>query len=119
LIAAQPIEIAHVHRRHEDERGAAIARVLADHPGELEPVELGHLHVHEHHRDLVLQQLLERGARGARLDEVLAELAEDRFVGQQLRRLIVDQEDIDGVGAELGHGCLRFLLAQERLLGAG
>ena len=34
--------------------------MLADHRGQLEPVEIGHADVDQHDRDLVLQQLLER-----------------------------------------------------------
>ena len=43
----------------------------------------------------VLEQEFQRLAGGARLDQVLAELAQDHLVGQQLRRLIVDQQDVD------------------------
>ena len=39
------------------------ARMLADHLRELEAVELGHVHVHEHDRDVLLQQMRQRFAR--------------------------------------------------------
>ena len=34
----------------------------------------------------------------ARLDQIFAELAQDHLVSEQLRRLVVDQQDVDLVG---------------------
>ena len=42
-----------------------------------------------------LQQLLERLARRVGPDQVLAELPQDHLVAQQLRRLVVDQQNVD------------------------
>ena len=61
----------------------------------LEPVELRHADVHQDDRDLVLEQMLQRFLTGGRLDEVFAELAKDDLIGQQLRGLVVDQQDVD------------------------
>ncbi len=73
---------------------------LADHRRQLEAVELGHDDVDEDDGDVLLEQVLERLPPGTRHDQRLAELAQDRLVAQQLRRLIVDQQDVDGfVGA--------------------
>ena len=57
--------------------------------------------------DFVLQQALERLARRRRLEQVLADLGEHDLVAQQLRLLVVDQQDIDLVGALMGqsHRC--------------
>ena len=41
--------------------------------------------------------IAERLARGARLDQVLAELGEDRLVGQELAGLVVDQQDVQAL----------------------
>jgi len=63
LVAAQPIEIADLDRRDEDDRGLAEARVLADHRGELEAVELGHADVDEDDGNLVLQSRYSSASR--------------------------------------------------------
>ena len=57
-IAAQQVEVGHLDRRDEDDRGLLKARVLADHRRQLEAVEVGHADVDEHDRDVVLEQLL-------------------------------------------------------------
>ena len=69
----------------------------ADHRGQLVAVEIRHADVGQHDRDLVLQQRLERLAGRVGADQLLAELGEDGVVGEQLRRLIVDDEDLDRV----------------------
>ena len=45
----------------------------------------------------VFSRVLQRLPCGRRLDQVLAELRQDRLVGEQLRRLIVDEQDVDFV----------------------
>ncbi len=71
--------------------------MLADHRGQLVAIELRHDDVHEHDGDVVAQQKLEGLGRRAHLDQVLAQLAEDRLVGEQLRRLVVNQQDVDRI----------------------
>ena len=56
LVAAQPIDVGQQDRRDEDDRRLLEARMLADHRGELEAVELRHADVDQHDGDLVLQQ---------------------------------------------------------------
>ena len=68
--------------------------VLANHRRELKPVELRHGDVGQDDGDFVPQKLHEGFARGARLDEVLAQSAEDHLIAEQLRRLVVDQQDV-------------------------
>ena len=97
LVAAQPIELGHHHGRHEDDRRLLAARVLADHRGQLVAVEVRHADVDQDDGDLVLQQRLERLARRVGADQLLAQLGEDGIVGEQLGRLIVDDEDLDRV----------------------
>ncbi len=70
-------------------------RMVADHGGQLEPVEVGHDHVDQHHGDVVLQDLLQRLPPGRGLDQGLAQVAQHHLVAQQLGRLIVDQQNID------------------------
>ena len=78
--------------------------MLADHRRELKAVELRHADVDQDDRDLVLEQNLQRLARRRRLDQILAESAQNHFVGEQLRGLIVDQEDIDLVDRAMRRG---------------
>ena len=70
--------------------------------GGLEPVHLRHLHVQQHHRELVREEPLERLAPRVRRDEVLAQPLEHRLEGDQVGRLVVDQEDVDQVGRAVG-----------------
>ena len=58
------------------------ARMLADHRGELEAVELRHADVDQHDGDVRLEQLAQRLARRDGLDQVLAELAQDHLVAR-------------------------------------
>ena len=95
LVAAQMIDLGEVDRRDEDHRDLLEARMLADHRGELEAVELRHADVHQDDGDLVLEQLLQRLLAGRGLDQILAQLAQDHLIGEQLRGLVVDQQDVD------------------------
>ena len=96
LVAAQMVGLADLDGRDEDDGELLEARMLADHGGELEAVELRHHHVDQHDGHVVgLEQDAERLVRRGRLDQVLAQLGEDDLVAQELRRLIVDQQDVD------------------------
>ena len=107
LIAAHPIQIGQVDGGYEDDRRLLVARVLPQHLGQLEAVELGHADIHQDDGDLVLEQDLERLARRVGLDEVLAELAEDHLVAEQLGGLIVDQQDVDSIRGDHRHARLQ------------
>ena len=95
LVAADAIEVGHLDGGDEDDRRLLVARMPADHLRQLEAVEIGHADVDEHDGDVGLQQRAQRLAGRVRLDQILAELAEDHLVAQQLRRLIVDEQDVD------------------------
>ena len=95
LIAPEEIEIGQKHGRNEDDRGLLEARVLADHARELEAVEVGHVDIHQHDGDIGAQKMVEGLAGGIGDQEILAQFLEDGFVGQQLCRLVIDQQDID------------------------
>ena len=104
LVAAQMVGLADLHGRHEDDGELLEARMLADHGGELEAVDAGHHHVDQHDGDVLgLEQEAQRLLRRVGLDQVLAQLGEDDLVAQELRRLIVDQQDVDLVDV-LDHG---------------
>src|SRR4029077_774704 len=94
LIAPEEIEIGQENGGNEDDRRLLEARVVADHARELEAVEIGHVDIHEHDGDVGAQKMLEGLAGGIGDEKILAQILEDGFVGQQLRRLVVDQQDI-------------------------
>ena len=71
--------------------------MLADHRRQLEPVELRHADIDQDDSRLVLEQELQSLACRGRLDQVFPEIAKDFLVGEQLRGLIVHQEDVDFV----------------------
>jgi hypothetical protein len=102
LVAPQTIEIREQQRRHEDDRRSLKARMLPDHRRKLVAIELRHHHVHEDDGHLVAQEILEGVGRRTDLDQVLAQLTEDRLVGQELRGLIIHQQDVDRVNARWG-----------------
>ena len=95
LVAAQPVDVVDLDGRNEDDGRALKPRMIADHGRKLKTVELRHADVDENDRGFVLQQEFERFARRRRLDEVFAEFAKDFLVGEKLRRLIVDQKNVD------------------------
>ena len=68
--------------------------MLADHGGELESVQLRHADVDQNDRDVDLEQVFQRLAAGGGDDEILAELLQDDFIGEQFGRLIVNQQDV-------------------------
>ncbi len=65
LVALEPVEVGQVHRRDEDDRRLLIARMLPDDLRQLEAVQLRHADVHQHDRDVGLEQKLERLASRA------------------------------------------------------
>ena len=102
FVAAQMVDLGKVDCRNEDHRNPLETRVLPDHRCELEAVQLRHADIHQDDGDLGLEQLLQRLLAGRGLDQVLAQFAQDHLVGEQLRGLVVDQQDVDLVVR--GHG---------------
>ena len=96
VVALEAMHVVHEHGGDQDDRGVPVARVAADHRRELEAVELRHADVDQHHRDVGPQQLLERFARRAGADQRRVEVGEHRFVREQLPRLVVDEQDLNG-----------------------
>ena len=95
LVAFDAIEIGHRDRRDENDCCRLEARMLADHGRELETVELGHANIDQHDGDLVLQKQREGLARRIRLEEILVKLGENHLIGQELGRLVIDQQNVD------------------------
>ena len=94
LVAPQLIRMRHQHGRDENDGRRLKTRTLADHLGKLETVEVRHAHVDQDQRHLLLEEHLEGLARGGRFDEILADLRQNGLVAQQLRLVVVDQQDI-------------------------
>ena len=95
FVAAQTIHLGQMDRRDEDHRSLLEPRMLPDHRGELEAIEIGHADIHQDHRDFRFQEMRQRLPAGRRLEQVLAEIIEYDLVAHQLGRLIVDQQDVD------------------------
>src|SRR5579872_2341061 len=58
LVTLDQVKVSQVHSRDEDDRSLLESGVLSDNFRELEAIKLGHAHVHQNHRDVMLQQLL-------------------------------------------------------------
>jgi hypothetical protein len=99
LVSAQEIEFRQVDGRDEDDRRLLEPRVVPDHRSELKPVEVGHADVHQHDGDIIAQELIERVTSRGRLEQRLVERLEDYLIAQELRRLVVDEKDVDPVVA--------------------
>jgi hypothetical protein len=69
--------------------------VLANHCSELKAVEVRHANIDQDDSNILLEEVLERLPGRSGLDEIFAEAGEYRLVAQQLRRLIIDQQDVD------------------------
>ena len=104
FVATKPVNIADLNGRDEDHRRLLEAGMLADHGGEFEAVQFRHAHVDQNDGDFVLEQIFERFAPGRGDDEIFSEFLQNNFIGEQLRRLIVDQKDVylfDGPSSQL------------------
>src|SRR5262249_1710005 len=95
FIAANGVGFAQVNRRDEDDGGLAEARMLTDHGGKLKPVEIGHAHIHENDGHVHFQELIESLAPRGGLEKIFAELPQDHLVAQKLRRLIINEKNVD------------------------
>src|SRR5882672_4311021 len=98
LVAPQLIGVGQHHCRYEYDGGGLKARMLANHGREFEAVEIGHAHVDENERDFMLEQAFKGLPGGRRFQQVFADLRQNRLVTQQLRMLIVDQQNIHRFG---------------------
>ena len=60
FVAAQAVDVGQQNRGDEDQRGLLEARMVADHRGKLETVDVRHVDIDEDDGDVVLQQQLKR-----------------------------------------------------------
>ena len=72
--------------------------MLVDQHCRFEPVHSRHAYIKQNGRELVRHQQLQRLPTEPAITRVLAQVAENRLVGQR-RRLVIDQQDIDAVVA--------------------
>jgi hypothetical protein len=94
-VAARDHRVVVAERGEEDDRRLLRALALADQGGGLEAVHARHVDVEQDHREVGLQQLLQRLAARGGLHQVLAEVAQDRLEREQLVRAVVDEQDVD------------------------
>jgi hypothetical protein len=94
-VTAKVVDIGHLDGRDEDHGGLLKPRVITDHGGKLEAVELRHANVEQDHGNVVLEQAFKRFPARRGHQQVFPELPQDDFIGKQFGRLIVDQEYID------------------------
>jgi hypothetical protein len=80
-------------RGQEDDRDGAGALALLDELRRLQPVDAGHLDVHQDDRELLLEERPQRLLARVRAHEALAERAQDRLQRDEVRRVIVDHQD--------------------------
>jgi hypothetical protein len=76
------------------------ARMIPNHPSEFKTVELRHADIAENDSDVLLKEVLERLSGGPGFDQVFSEALQCRLVAEELRRLIVDQQNVNRI---LGH----------------
>ena len=95
LIAAQMVNFRKMYRGDENDRDLLEPRVLSDQRCKLKAIELRHADIDEDDRNLILEKLLQRFFSRHRLDEIVTQRLQDHLIGEQLRWLIVYQEDVD------------------------
>src|ERR1700733_13294262 len=79
-VAVDLVDIGEVNAGDEDEGGLAEPRVLAEHVGQLESIELRHADIHQNHRNIGFEENTESFPGRGGLDQVLTKLPEDDLV---------------------------------------
>src|SRR3984893_6159579 len=82
---------------NKDDCGVLKARMIADHPSEFKTGELRHADIAQNDSDVLLEKLLERLLGGPGFDQVFSEALQYRLVAEELRRLIVDKQNVNRV----------------------
>ena len=93
----------------EDDGRRLRALALADEGGGLEAVHARHVHVQQDHREVLVQDVLQRLLARLGLDQVLAELGQDGLQDDELVGTVVHEEDADLLlrAVPRGHGLRR------------
>src|SRR5205807_1451661 len=95
LVALEAVELGHVHAGDADDGSLLEARMLVDQPRRLETVHIRHADIEQHHGEFLAHELVQRLEPRASAYQVLPQLAQHRLVGEQPRRLVIDQQDVD------------------------
>jgi hypothetical protein len=92
-VAARDLLGVRVSRRQEDDRGVLVALAALDQLDGLEAVQPRHPDVHDDHREVLVQEVLERLLARGRGDHLAAERLQYGTESNQALRLVVDNED--------------------------
>ena len=95
LVALEAVELGHVHAGDEDDGSLLEARMVVDQPCRLETVHFRHADIEQHHGEFLAHELVQRLEPRVSAYQVLPQLAQHRLVGEQPRRLVIDQQDVD------------------------
>src|SRR5262249_3332311 len=95
LVAAKYVRLVAAQRCEKNDRRVARFVALANEARGLESGEIGHLYIEQDDREFAVEERFERSGARLRLDQALAALREDRLERQQIRRLIVDEQNVD------------------------
>jgi hypothetical protein len=114
LQAARAVEVGRTVRGQEHDRGVARARALPHQARGLETVEPGHLHVHQDHAEILLQEAQQGLLARSGGDDRGVEVAQHRAQGEQGAGIVVDQQDrgnvlLDGGRGGAGFGVVRHM----------
>jgi hypothetical protein len=97
-VAARDVALAGRVGGEEDDRDVARLLAPADEGGRLEAVDAGHVHVQEDDGHVAFEQVAQRLVAGGGLDEVPVRRLEDGVERDQVRRVVIDDQDVDFVG---------------------
>ena len=95
LITLGYLVVALVVRGEEDDRHVPRPLARPDERRGLEPVHPGHLDVEEREGEVLLQQSPEGFDPGGGAHEVLPEVGQHGLEGEQIFRIVVDEENVD------------------------
>jgi len=98
LVALEDLVVLPGQAGDEDDRRGAVARARANQARGLEAVHAGHRDVEDDQREVLLEQSRERLDAGACEHQLAAERRECSFDGDQVRVVVVDDQDVPAVG---------------------
>src|SRR6185437_7860989 len=83
FVATQTVHFTEQNGRYENDRCFLKSRVIADHGGKLEAVQVGHADVDQDNGDVRFKQMLKRFPPRACLEQVFVQAMQDGFIAQQ------------------------------------
>jgi hypothetical protein len=97
LVSSQHLVLGPGQAGDEDDRGRPIARAAANEPRGLEAVHAGHRDIEQDQREVLLEQMTEGLDPRAGEHQAPAERLEGRLDGDQVGRIVIDDEDVSPV----------------------